>query len=215
MNPCTILLPAYGEKFVHTFIHLHTLAIPMQCIASQGGKLVILLHEFYWANLHDRGNHLFCGLGKMFYHYMYVHLLHYSMYHIKTCMINYVTRNILPCTFIKQQLVKLRCTCWGSCWYLFASLVTFSVSFILLLIMSPFADIDQICMGGFIMRETHELDVSLSIFCTTCSNGSMRGGMATTTTYVFSFEVGHEIDSHPLYSHGQVFGLMLLSYSGI
>ena len=70
------------------------------------------------------------------------------------------------------------------------------------------------------MRETNELDVSLSgktshNFCTTCSTRSMRGGMATTTTYVLSFEVGHEIDIHPLYSHGQVFGLMLLSYSAI
>ena len=39
--------------------------------------------------------------------------------------------------------------------------------------------------------------------------------MATTITYAFSFEVGHEVDSHPLYSYGQVFGLMLLSYSTI
>ena len=70
------------------------------------------------------------------------------------------------------------------------------------------------------MRKTHELDVSVSgknshNFCTTCSNGSMGGGMATTTIYAFSFDVGHEIDIHPLYSYGQVFGLMLLSYSDI
>lgn len=173
----------------------------MQCIASQEGKLVKLLHEWYWANLHDGGNHLFCGLGKMFYHHMYVQLL--------TCMINHVKRNIFPCTFIKQQLAKLCCLYEESCWYLLASLVTFSIFFIFLLIMSSFAAIDQICMGGLIMRETHELDVSMSgknshNFCTTCSNGSMRGDMASTTKCLFSFEVGHKIDIHPLYSHGQV-----------
>ena len=71
------------------------------------------------------------------------------------------------------------------------------------------------------MRETHKLDVFVSgknshNFCTTCSNGSMGGGMATTTTYAFSFEVGHEIYSHPLYSHGQVLDhVLLLSYSAI
>ena len=70
------------------------------------------------------------------------------------------------------------------------------------------------------MTETHELDVSVSgknshNFCTTCSNRSMGGGLATTTLYAFSFDVGHEIDIHPLYSHRQVFGPMLLSYSAI
>ena len=34
MDPCTILLPAYGEEFVFTFIDLHTLAIPMQYFSS-------------------------------------------------------------------------------------------------------------------------------------------------------------------------------------
>ena len=72
MDPCTILLPAYGEKLVYTFIDFHTLTILMQCIASQESKLVKLLHELYWANLHDGGSHLFCGPGKMFYHHMYV-----------------------------------------------------------------------------------------------------------------------------------------------
>ena len=172
------------------FIDLHTLTILMQCIASQEGKLVILLHEFYWANLHDGGSHLFFGLGKMFNHHMYVHFLHYNMYHMKACMINHVDRNILPCTFLKQQLVKLRCTCLGSYWYLLASLETFIIFFILLLIMTSYADKDQICKGSMIMRVTHEMDVSLSgenshIFCTTCSNGSMGGDMATTAHVCF------------------------------
>ena len=71
------------------------------------------------------------------------------------------------------------------------------------------------------MRETHELDVSLSgknshNFCTTCSNGSMRGDMATTAKCLFSFEVGHKIDIHPLYSHGQVLDhVLLLLHSAI
>ena len=77
------------------------------------------------------------------------------------------------------------------------------------MIMSPFADIDHICMGFLIMREAHEQDVSVSRknshnFCTTCHNGSMRGDMATTAKCLFSFEVGHKIDIHPFYSHGQV-----------
>ena len=75
-------------------------------------------------------------------------------------------------------------------------------------------------MGSMIMRKAHELDVSLSrenshIFYTTCSNGSMGGDMATTATCLFSSGVGHEIDIHPLYNHGQVFGLVLLFISAI
>ena len=70
MDPCTILIPEYGEKLVYTFIDLHTLTILMQCIASQEGKLVTLLHELYWANIHDGGIHLFCGHGKIFYHHL-------------------------------------------------------------------------------------------------------------------------------------------------
>ena len=84
MDPCTILLPAYGEEFVYTFIDLHTLTNFIQCIASQEGKLVALLHELYWDNLHDGGSHIFFGLGKMFYHHMYVQLVHSNMCHMKT-----------------------------------------------------------------------------------------------------------------------------------
>ena len=94
MDPCTILLPAYGEGFVFTFIDLHIVAIPMQCIASQGGKLVTLLHELYWANLHDGGNHLFCGLGQMFYLYMYVHLLHYLIFYFPKHKIFMLTMHV-------------------------------------------------------------------------------------------------------------------------
>ena len=70
------------------------------------------------------------------------------------------------------------------------------------------------------MRVTHEMDVSLSgenshIFCTTCSNGSMGGDMATTATCLFSFEVGHEIYMHPLYNHGQVYDHVLIAHSTI
>ena len=135
MDPCTIFLPAYGEEVVYTFIDLHTLTILMQCIASKEGKLVKLLQELYWANLHDGGSHLFCGLGKMFYHHFYVHFIHSNMYHMEKCMINHVRRNIFPCTFIEQQLVKLCCTCLGSCWYLLAPHNTFSILVILFLIM--------------------------------------------------------------------------------
>ena len=71
------------------------------------------------------------------------------------------------------------------------------------------------------MRERHELDVSMSgknshNFCTTCSNGSMREDMATTTIYLFSFEVGHKIDIHPLYNHGKLLDhVLLLLHSSI
>ena len=135
MDPHTILLPAYGEKFVYTFIYFHNLAIIMQCNASQEGKLVTLLHDHYWADLYDGGNHLLCGLGKLFYHHMYVQLMHSNMYHMKTFMINHEKGNILRCTFLKQQLVKLRCHYWESCWYLLALHETFNIFFIWLLIM--------------------------------------------------------------------------------
>ena len=130
IDPCIILLLAYGKNFVSTFIDFHTLTVTLQCIASQEGKLVTLLHDHYWANLYDGGSHLLCGLGKMFYHHMYVQLMHSNMYHMETCMINHVKRNIFPCTFLKQQLVKLRCHYWESYWYLLASLVTFNIFFI-------------------------------------------------------------------------------------
>ena len=39
--------------------------------------------------------------------------------------------------------------------------------------------------------------------------------MATTATCLFPFEVSHEADIHPLYSHGQFFGLVLFLYSAI
>jgi len=72
MEPCTILLLAYGEKLIYTFIDFHTLTILMQCFSSQEGKLVKLPHELYWDNLHDGHSHLFCSLGQMFYHHIYV-----------------------------------------------------------------------------------------------------------------------------------------------
>ena len=152
---------------------------------------------------HEIDSHPLYSHGKFFYHHMYGQLLHSNMYHMKTCMINHVKRNIFPCTFLKQQLVKLRCHYWESSWDLLASLETFRIFFIFLLIMSSFTDMDHICIRNMIMREAHELDVSLSgknshIFCTTCSNGSMGGDMATTTTYVIPFEVDHGLDSYPL-----------------
>lgn len=73
MDPCTILLPAYGEKLVYTFIDLHTLTILMQCIASQEGKLVKLLHELYWPIYMMEATISFAALGKCF---------------ITTCMFN-------------------------------------------------------------------------------------------------------------------------------
>ena len=65
------------------------------------------------------------------------------------------------------------------------------------------------------MRVTHEMDVSLGgenshIFCTACSNGGMGGDIATTTTCLFPFEVGHEVDINQMYSHGQVLDHVLL-----
>ena len=115
----------------------------------------------------------------------------YYIYVQLTHMISHASQNIFPCTFLN-----------------------------LLLIMNSFSDMDLICIRGMIMRVRHELDVSLRgenshIFCTTCSNGSMRGAMATTATCLFSFEVGHEIDIHPLYNHGKVFYHVLMTYSAI
>ena len=70
------------------------------------------------------------------------------------------------------------------------------------------------------MRVTHEMDVSLDggnshILCTICSNGGMGGDIATIATCLFPFEVGHEVDIHPMYSHGQVLDHVLLLHSVI
>ena len=71
------------------------------------------------------------------------------------------------------------------------------------------------------MRKAHELDVSLSeknshIFCSACSKGNMRGGMAT-ATYLLIFGVRHGLGNfiHILYLYGKVFDLMLLIHSSI
>ena len=132
----------------------------------------------------------------------------------------HVTQNNLPCDFLKQQFGKLHCHYWENCWYILATHETFRIFLILLLIMTSFSDMDQIFMRSMIMREIHELDVSLRgenshNFCTTCSNGSMGGEMATTATYLFSFEVDHGIDIHPLYNHGQVLDHVLLIHLAI
>ena len=69
--------------------------------------------------------------------------------------------------------------------------------------MISFANIYLICIGSMIESETHELGVSFGgedshTFCIACSNGSMRGDMATTAKHLFPFvEVGHVIDGMP------------------
>ena len=35
------------------------------------------------------------------------------------------------------------------------------------------------------------------IFCIACSNGNMRGDMATTSKHMFLYEVGHDFDEMP------------------
>ena len=68
-----------------------------------------------------------------------------------------------------------------------------------------------------IIRLTHEFGVSLREYdshslCMACSKGNMRRDMATTTTYLPSFEVGHEFDDdiHRFYVYGHVFDFVLL-----
>ena len=192
----------------------------MQCISPQEGKFFILIHDQNWAKLYDRHSHLLCGLGKMFYHYMYVHFLHPTIYYMMTCMIDHVSRNIFPCRFLKQQFVRLCCTSLGGYWYLQTPHEAISISFILVLIMTSFADIVSILVESMIGELTHELDVSLRrdnshIFCITCSNGSMGGDMSNIATHLFSFGLGHEFYSHSMYNHEQVFDHVLLTHSTI
>ena len=69
--------------------------------------------------------------------------------------------------------------------------------------MISFADMDLIFTRSMIGRQTEELDVSFGgeashTFCIACSDGSMRGDMATIAKYLFPFvEVGHVIDGIP------------------
>ena len=102
-----------------------------------------------------------------------------------TYIIIHVTQNNFPCNFLEQQFTKLCYHYWENWLYLLAPHETFRIFLILLLIMISFADMDLICIGIMIGRETHELDVSFGkddshTFCIACSNGSMRGDMATT-----------------------------------
>ena len=76
MDPCIILLPVHGEKFVVESIdflkkYLHALTISMQCIAPQECELSIWLHGQFWANLYDGDNHLSYDLGKVCFSYIY------------------------------------------------------------------------------------------------------------------------------------------------
>ena len=80
----------------------------------------------------------------------------------------------------------------------------------------------HIHIGSMIGRLTHEFGVSLReddshSLCMACSKGNMRRDMATTATYLHSFEVGHEFDDdiHPFYIYGHLFYLVLLIHSSI
>ena len=89
-----------------------------------------------------------------------------------------------------------------NCWYFPAPHETFSISFILLLIMIPIAAIFLTTMGSMIGEETHWLNVFFweedsHTFCIACSNGRMGGEMATISKHLFPFEVGHVIDGMP------------------
>lgn len=88
--------------------------------------------------------------------------------------------------------------------------------------MFPFSDIVHVIIGSMIGEMTHELNVSLRggdshSFCMACSKGNMRRDMATTATYLRSFEVGHELEDeiHPLYVYGHVFDFVLLIHTSI
>ena len=72
----------------------------------------------------------------------------------------------------------------GDCWYLPAPYEAFIISIFLMLIMVPIADFDLAFVRSMIGEETNWLDVLFGeedshIFYITCSNGNMRGDMAT------------------------------------
>ena len=90
----------------------------------------------------------------------------------------------------------------GDCWYLPAPYEAFSISLFLMLIMVPIVDVDLSFVRSIIGEETHWLDVFFReedshIFCIACSNGNMRGDMATTAKHFFLYGVGHEFDDIP------------------
>ena len=85
------------------------------------------------------------------------------------------------------------------------TILNFSTCLILFISMVSLADIYFISMEDMIKGETHGMNVSLMredshIFCSTCSKGNMRGGMAT-TTYLLTCGVSHELGNfiHPFY----------------
>ena len=109
MDPSIILLLAYGKSLVFSFSDFHTLIIMLQCMAPQRGKFFMFLHEKIWAKPYDGDSHLTHGLGKKIFHSTHAQIIH---------MISLVFQNILPCPFLKQWFLKLRCIHLGDCWYL-------------------------------------------------------------------------------------------------
>ena len=79
----------------------------------------------------------------------------------------------------------------------------------MVLIMVPYVAVVLVFIGSMIGGMTHWLDVSLGgeishIVCIACSNGSMRGSMATIAKHFFFYEVSHRIDWMPYDSDFQL-----------
>ena len=180
--------------------YLHALTISLQCIALQRGKFFFRLHGPFLASYYDGYNHLLYDFGQFFGCFLYAQLIHSAIYYLLVYVMTYTTshlsRNNLPCYFLKLQWGRLRCDYLGDCWYLPAPHETFSISLILMLIIIPFVYVVISFMGNMIGGETHWVDVFFGeedphTFCITCSKGSMGGDMATTSKYLFLYKEGH------------------------
>ena len=123
---CIILLSTHGKNIIFASMdyltkYLDSLTIHIQCIAPQKGKLFIELHGQHWARWYDGDNHILYGLRQVL-NFMYDQLMYlaicYLSVDVMTYIIIHVTKNNLPCNFLKQQFEKLRCHYWENCWYL-------------------------------------------------------------------------------------------------
>ena len=150
MDLVTILLPSHGKNFVVALIYfstlyLYTLTISLQCIALQRGKFIFRLHGPFLASYYDGDNHILYDLGQVFGYFLYAHLIHLAIYYLLIDLVTYTTSHLsrknLPCYYLKLQWGRLRCDHLGDCWYLPAPHKTFTISFIMMLIMVLFSDI--------------------------------------------------------------------------
>ena len=127
------------------------------------GKVLFRLHGLFLASYYDGDNHLMYDPGQVYGYFLCAQLTYSTIYYLLVGVMTYtashLSRDNLPCYCLKLQWGRLHCDHLGDYWYLPAPHQTFSISFISILIMSPFYDVVLAFIGGMIGGETPWVDV--------------------------------------------------------